>query len=146
MAVMTEFDRLVTDLLTPHDLRYTAGRRALVKALRDADRPLTLPELLEMAGDVPQSSAYRNLSVLEEAGVVRRLVHGADHAHYELAETLTEHHHHLICNSCGQVQDVVLDHDLERTLDGAFGRIASDAGFRASSNMIAVYGLCADCR
>ena len=38
--------------------------------------------------------------------MVRRLVHGNDHARYELAEALTDHHHHLICESCGVVRDV----------------------------------------
>jgi Fe2+ or Zn2+ uptake regulation protein len=146
MAAMSEFDRVVTDLLAPHDLRYTAGRRALVTALRAADRPVTLPELLEMSQDLPQSSAYRNLSLLEEAGVVRRLMHGADHAHYELAEALTEHHHHLICNECGLVEDVTLPPRLEHTLDDAFGEIAAMAGFEATGHIIDVYGLCADCR
>ncbi|MGA9278927.1 Fur family transcriptional regulator [Ilumatobacter sp.] len=146
MAAMSEFDRVVTDLLAPHDLRYTAGRRALVSALRAADRPVTLPELLEMSVDLPQSSAYRNLSLLEDAGVVRRLVHGADHAHYELAETLTEHHHHLICNECGLVQDVTLEPRLERTLDSSFAELAADVDFVPTGHIIDIYGLCADCR
>lgn len=146
MAAMSEFDRVVTDMLAPHDLRYTAGRRALVSALRSADRPVTLPELLEMSVDLPQSSAYRNLSLLEEAGVVRRLVHGGDHAHYELDETLTEHHHHLICNECGLVQDVTLPSKLEHTLDTSFGEMAAEVDFVPTGHIIDVYGVCADCR
>jgi len=145
MATMTEFDRVVSDLLAQHDLRYTSGRRALVRVLRKAAGPVTLPELLELAADLPQSSAYRNLSLMEEAGVVRRLVHGADHAHYELAETLTEHHHHLICDSCGQVIDFTLEPGVERLLDSAFHDIANVAGFRPTSHMIDLYGECGDC-
>ena len=48
---------------------------------------------------------YRNLVVLEQAGVVRRVTSTDDFARYELAEDLTEHHHHLICSSCGTVDD-----------------------------------------
>lgn len=146
MAAMSEFDRVVTDLLAPHDLRYTPGRRALVAALRAADRPITLPELLEASLELPQSSAYRNLSLLEEAGVVRRLVHGGDHAHYELAETLTEHHHHFICNECGLVQDVTLPTRLEHTLDESFSEMAAEVDFVPTGHIIDVYGVCADCR
>ena len=145
MATVTEFDRVVSDLLAQRDLRYTSGRRALVRVLRTVDGPVTLPELLALASDLPQSSAYRNLSLMEEAGVVRRLVHGADHAHYELAETLTEHHHHLICDSCGQVIDFTLKPDVERLLDSAFQNIADAAGFRQTSHMIDLYGECRDC-
>ena len=94
--------------------RYTANRRALVDAMASADRPVTVVELIDVATGMPQSSAYRNLSVLEDAGVVRRLVTADDTARFELAEDLTgHHHHHLICDSCGTVTDIDVPTDLE---------------------------------
>ena len=51
-------------LLGDDGQRYTAGRRSLVEVLGQAGRPLTAAEILE-AGSLPQSSAYRNLAVLE---------------------------------------------------------------------------------
>ena len=80
-----------------------------------------------------QSSAYRNLSIMEEAGIVRRLVHGAEHAHYELAEDLTQHHHHLICENCGLIRDITLTPRLERSLDSAFDGVAPRRGFLAAT-------------
>lgn len=145
MAAPTELDRAVTSRLAKHDLRYTAGRRRLVTGLRSAAGPVTLPELLDLAADLPQSSAYRNLSLLETAGVVRRLVHGGDHAHYELAEELTGHHHHLICESCGSVRDFTLPPALERALDQAFVSIAADVDFVPADHVVDVYGRCASC-
>jgi len=145
MAVNTELDRAVDQRLAEHDLRYTSGRRQIVSSLRTAGGPVTLPELLAMASDLPQSSAYRNLSILEEAGVVRRLVHRGDHAHYELAEELTEHHHHLICEQCGQVFDFTLPTSMERTLDATFAEIAGVEGFSPHHHVIDVYGRCASC-
>lgn len=127
-------------------MRYTTGRRAIVSALRAVGGPVTLPELLAFSGRVPQSSAYRNLALMEEAGVVRRLVHGADHAYYELAEELTEHHHHLICKTCGTVEDFTLDDDLERRLDAAFDGIASAAGAQPRNHLIDVFVVCASCQ
>ena len=58
------------------------------------DGPLTLPELLDRREELAQSSAYRGLGVLIDAGAVRRIVHDSDHARYELDERLTGHHHH----------------------------------------------------
>ncbi len=101
--------------------QYTANRRAVTAVLAAADGPMTLPEILGADRSLAQSSAYRSLAVLVDAGVVRRLVHGGDHAHYELAEHLTEHHHHLVCDACGTVVDVTLP-DAGRDRDGPLVR------------------------
>ncbi|MEP4649371.1 MAG: transcriptional repressor [Ilumatobacter sp.] len=126
-------------------MRYTSGRRAIVAALRSIGGPVTLPDLLAFSGEITQSSAYRNLALMQDAGVVRRLVHGADHAHFELAEELTEHHHHLICETCGSVEDFTLDDELERLLDAAFAKVARAADATPSSHLIDVFVVCAEC-
>ena len=54
--------------------RLTANREALVTTLTEAPRPLTIPEILETRRGLAQSSVYRNLVVLEEAGIVHRVV------------------------------------------------------------------------
>jgi hypothetical protein len=46
MVATSELERAVNDRLAEHDLRYTAGRRAIVEGLKAADGPVTLPELL----------------------------------------------------------------------------------------------------
>ena len=103
-----DVDDEITALLRATDQRYTTGRRALVASLRSLGRPVTIPQILETADGLAQSSVYRNLVVLEEAGVVTRIVTNDDFARYELSEQLTHHHHHLICSSCGDVSDFSL--------------------------------------
>ena len=141
----TDLERAVLQRLGERDLRFTSGRRAIVDGLRAAEGPVTLPELLELTPGLPQSSAYRNLALMEEAGVVRRLVHDTEHARYELAESLTEHHHHLICESCGLVRDIRFDARLERRLDETCEAVAAAEGFSVQRHTIDVYGRCATC-
>src|SRR4029077_8909841 len=74
--------------------RYTRNHRAVVEALDAADRPLSLPELLSLRRDLVQSSAYRSVAVLEAVDVVHRVVTGSEFARFELAQELSEHHHH----------------------------------------------------
>ena len=93
--------------------------------LDEATRPLTIAELLELARALAQSSAYRNLAVLERGGVVHRLVTTDEFARFELAEDLTEHHHHLICSACGSMEDFTVSPQLETSLEKAFAK-ASD--------------------
>ncbi len=133
-------------LLGSADQRYTAKRRALVEALVRADRPLTIVEVLASSPGVPQSSAYRNLAVLADAGVVRRVHSGDDNGRFELAEDLSgHHHHHLICTTCGLVADVAASTKLERALGEAARAAAEDAGFSVVEHRFDLVGECADC-
>jgi len=90
------------------------------------------------------SSAYRNLVVLEQAGAVHRVVTREDFARYELAEELTEHHHHLVCSSCGRVRDLSSDADIERLMKAVSAK-ASQEGFTAIAHRLDIVGLCEDC-
>lgn len=127
------------------DQRYTPGRRALVEALGAGGRPLTLPEILGAVAGLAQSSAYRNLSVLEHAGVVHRVAAPGEFARYELAEELTGHHHHLVCTECGAVADVDVPPQIERTFDQTLGPIAAEAGFELSGHRLDLLGRCSGC-
>ena len=137
---------IVTRRLRHVGQRFTSQRRALVDVLTAAPSPLTLPQLLERSTGLAQSSAYRNLAVLERAGVAHRIVTTGDHACWELSEDLTEHHHHLICNSCGDVTDFTVPSEVESGLDSALAEVAADAGFAPLHHRLDLVGLCARCR
>ncbi len=98
------------------DQRYTTLRRTLVDILSESDRPLTIPEMLAAAPSLTQSGAYRNVGVLVELGVVDRIAGSDDHGRYELAEVFAGHHHHLVCEVCGVVEDLHASPKLERLL------------------------------
>ena len=138
---------VATTRLRSDGQRYTTGRRALVTALLASARPVTIPQLLDHGRGLAQSSVYRNLAVLERAGVVHRIVTADDFARYELAEDLTEHHHHhLICSRCGEVADFTLPAPLERELDAAAGRVAKRTGFAVDRHQLDLVGTCPACR
>lgn len=140
-----DLDDEIAALLRRAEQRYTRGRRALVTALRDAGQPVTIHQILDAGDGLAQSSVYRNLAVLEEAGVVTRIVTNDEFARYELAEHLTEHHHHLICSSCGDVVDFSLGSRTEASLDRALHRIADEADFTVETHRLDLVGTCADC-
>ena len=125
--------------------RLTANREAIVAVLSRTPRPLTIPEILESRADLAQSSVYRNLVVLEQAGLVHRIVTNDEYARFELAEDLTGHHHHLICASCGMVEDVPASAGLERSVRDATAQIARSTGFRTQHHRVDLVGLCRQC-
>jgi Fur family transcriptional regulator, ferric uptake regulator len=141
----TDLHELVAVRLRAHDQRYTRSRRAVVDALAAADAPLSIPQLRDRDRSLAQSSTYRNLTELERAGVVHRIVTADEFSRYELAEDLTEHHHHLICSRCGDVRDFTVPPALEHDLDRALDRIAGEHGFTADNHRLDLVGTCATC-
>lgn len=126
--------------------RYTAGRRDLVDLLNRLQQPVTIPQLLEQRPKLAQSSAYRNLAVLERAGVVQRIVTTDEFARYELAEHLTDHHHHhLICSSCGDVSDFTVPAAVEERLEQALSDVADRTGFHTTGHRLDLVGTCSEC-
>jgi Fe2+ or Zn2+ uptake regulation protein len=140
-------DRQIEERLSEAGIRYTAGRRRVVAALDRVDGPRSAAELHEeMGGKVPVSSVYRTLAVLEEAGVVEPH-HGARGlTRYEMAEWLAGHHHHLVCVSCGAVEDIELPERLELQLERLVGEVSESSSFTAGGHSLEVDGRCARCR
>jgi Fur family transcriptional regulator, ferric uptake regulator len=136
----------VAILLARVEQRYTALRRALVETLAAAGRPLTIPEIILTTPELTQSSAYRNITVLIEAGAVRRVSGADDHGRFELGEDLSGHHHHLVCHSCGVVADVRPSPRLERALAEAARAVEEEDDFSVTDHRFDFVGLCSDCR
>ena len=113
----------------------TPQRMAVVEALA-ADQHQSLEEIHARCPEVGLVTVYRTLGLLGELEIVRRLDLGSG-PRYELAEN---HHHHLICESCGHVSE------FERCpLDPAL-LPPEDSGFEVRSHSLEVYGWCAECR
>lgn len=140
-----ELHEVAREQLRRSGQRYTANRRALVDVLGEAPQPLTVVEVLERAPTVVQSSAYRNLALLERAGVVQRIVTTDDFARYELAHAISGHHHHMVCTECGNVVDFELPEAFEDELDAVLQKAARRGRFDPADHQLDVIGTCADC-
>ncbi|MGQ0826219.1 MAG: Fur family transcriptional regulator [Actinomycetota bacterium] len=140
-----ELRDMIARRLRQQQQRMTAVRTHIIDVLAGADRPLTIPEILEQRRALAQSSVYRNLVVLEQAGLVHRVVTHDEFARYELAEDLTGHHHHLVCSQCGRVEDLAASDRIERSVAAAVADAARQAGFRTEHHRLDLVGTCADC-
>ncbi|MDQ3235939.1 MAG: transcriptional repressor [Actinomycetota bacterium] len=112
--------------------KVTPQRMAVLEALA-AEQHQSMDSIRSRCPRVGLVTMYRTLDLLSEIGVVRRLDLG-DGPRYELAE---DHHHHMICESCGDIsefEECPID-------DGPLG----DLDFEISSHSLEVYGRCAVC-
>lgn len=139
-------ERQVEETLADAGVRFTGGRRRVVAALGRSGGPMSASELhVELRGSVPVSSVYRTLAVLEGAGVVEPHHSAKGLTRYEIAEWLAGHHHHLVCDRCGAVEDIELPPGLESQLERLVGVVSGRAEFQASGHSLEVAGLCARC-
>ena len=125
--------------------RYSDGRRRLVEILDRAGHPMVAADIVAATRDLPQSSVYRNLSVLESAGVVVKVLTNGDRSAFELAEEMKGHHHHLVCVGCGQVLDIDIPLRVERMLDEGLAPTVKSAGFTLVGHRLDLLGRCSAC-
>jgi Fur family ferric uptake transcriptional regulator len=125
--------------------RAGSGRRAVIEVLARHECLLTAGEILgELRRDgrrIGFATVYRALETLHELGAVRRVDPGTGSAAYEPVDPSGEHHHHLVCDRCGDVA-AFEDEDLERTIEALSGRL----GREIESHEVVLRGFCADCR
>ena len=123
--------------------RQTRQRTAVKAALDGRDDFMSaqqLHDLLRHQGEsVGLTTVYRSLQGLAEAGEVDLLV--TDDGETVYRRCSPEHHHHLVCRSCGRTVEIT-GPAVETWADA----VAREHGFSDISHTLEVFGLCAECR
>jgi Fur family transcriptional regulator, ferric uptake regulator len=133
-------------LLAAAGLRCNRARRQVAGRLRSEARPMSAEDLRVAEPSLPYSSVYRTLSVLIQAGVVRRLAGIDGNARFELTEAVSgEHHHHLACADCGAMEALVLPPGVENGLERAAAAVRRSGRFAVESHRVELIGRCAAC-
>jgi Fur family transcriptional regulator, stress-responsive regulator len=122
-------------------LRVTAGRVALLEAVRNGDHldvEAIASRVRDRVGHVSLQAVYEALHALTAAGLIRRIEPAGSPARYE--GRVMDNHHHVVCRSCGVVADV----------DCATGEApcltaSDDHGFSIDEAEVVYWGLCPDC-
>jgi len=121
------------------------ARGALLALLGEQRCALTAIEIEEAlratrAGGVSRASVYRVLDELEQLGLVQRVETGQAMVRYERVSGAEEHHHHLVCEQCGDVRPFS-DALLERAISSLSERVP----LAVSEHEIVLRGACPDC-
>ena len=121
--------------------RWTRARERVLEVFLKDRRPLTPRDVHRRAGaEANLASVYRNIRLLCELGLLVAVDRVAKGERFELSERHRDHHHHLICERCGAVED------LEGCLLKSAVRIVqARTRFRIVRHELNLYGLCLDC-
>jgi Fur family ferric uptake transcriptional regulator len=121
----------------------TPNRRLVAELVAATGGHFTAAELLERGrrerANIGRATVFRALDLLTDLQVVERLdLPSGSHA-YVVCDP-DEHHHHLVCSTCGRSEDVA-DGELARLVD----EIGRRHGYRIEVHRLELFGICPIC-
>ena len=140
MSGTSQRPRSYRGLTLPGRARLTPQRRAVLDAIEASDGRFTAVELFERARrSSPRlglATTYRTLELLRKTGSLHALSGDGRPAYVRCSP---EHHHHLVCLSCGSVEDT------ELCATPSQRSLSRRHGFKAESHELEIYGTCKRC-
>ena len=121
-------------------LKATLPRITILEVFQQAtDRHMTAEDvykiLLTGGSDIGLATVYRVLMQFEQAGILSRNHFEGGKATFELNEG--KHHDHLVCITCGRVEEF-FDPEIERRQQ----EIAHERGYKLQDHALALYVIC----
>jgi Fur family transcriptional regulator, ferric uptake regulator len=95
--------------------------------------------MLDEHADIGLATIYRVLAQLEQAGILARSTFDSGRSVFEINEG--RHHDHLVCVSCGRVEEF---HDA--VIERRQIAVAQAKGYELQDHSLALYGLCPQCK
>ncbi|HEV2914512.1 MAG TPA: transcriptional repressor [Pyrinomonadaceae bacterium] len=141
---MSEEQDVFLQHLQKAGLKRTAQRDLILDVFLRTEKHLSSEDLyrLVQAEDqtIGQTTVYRTLKLLTEAGLAREVRFGDGRTHYE-HNYKHQHHDHMICTECGKIIEFY-SAELEALQDA----MAAKYRFEPTHHLLRILGVCADCR
>jgi Fur family ferric uptake transcriptional regulator len=122
-------------------LRQTKQRRIILDAVlalgSHVDAEAISREARSLDDSIGLATVYRSLQLMTGAGILVERKFDKERAHFELSDTLVQHHDHFICTTCGKIVEFY-DEDLENLQE----KIAERLGFRLTDHRVDLFGNC----
>jgi Fur family ferric uptake transcriptional regulator len=140
---MSEFNQIL-DQLREQGLKITKYKVALIELFLALKKPLAvsdiLDELAKKSMHPNKTTIYREIDSLESQGHIKSIDFGDEKKRYELSSQ--DHHHHLICQNCNFVEDIVLEDDLTEIEK----KVKKSSNFKIESHSLEFFGRCSNCQ
>lgn len=130
-------------LLSKAGIKVTASRILVLKAIAQADHPLSMMEIEKELESVDKSQISRALNLFMENDLLHKIDDGLGTSHYELCHSHSHDgedsdvHVHFYCEKCRKL--LCLE-------DQAIPQVSVPGGFQAHHYTYIIQGICADCR
>ena len=122
--------------------RRSRQRERLLELLQESREHPTADRLYERLKaefpDLSLGTVYRNLTILTEQGLVKKIDFGST---FDRFEANIKPHYHFVCESCNSIND--LDLPVDESLNE---RVTSQTPFPARRHRIEFFGICDECK
>src|SRR5438045_744077 len=141
---MTEEQEVFHQHIQRQGLKRTAQRYLILDVFLRTEDHVSGEDLYQLVREkdtaVGQTTVYRTLRLLTDAGLAREVRFGDGRAHYE-HNYKHQHHDHMICSECGKIIEFYSP-ELEAIQDA----MAAKYRFQLTEHLLRMIGICADCR
>ena len=141
---MSEEQQVFLRHIQKKGLKRTAQRDLILSVFLRTEEHLSNEDLYNLVKredpTVGQTTVYRTLKLLTEAGLAREVRFGDGRAHYE-HNYKHQHHDHMICSECGKVIEFY-SAELEAIQDA----MAAKHKFEITQHLLRIIGVCSECR
>jgi Fur family ferric uptake transcriptional regulator len=126
--------------LTALGHRITPSRMAVIAAVLAQGGHFSVDDILRTARNVGRATIFRTMRLLTDLDILCRVLLEDGSLHYRVSRR-DDHHHHLVCVSCGNVRE------LEDCAVGDLARdLAAATDYAIDGHWLEFYGRCASCR
>ncbi|MCK4778303.1 MAG: transcriptional repressor [Actinomycetia bacterium] len=122
--------------------RITPQRKKLLELFKTVKGHLSAEEIHELSKkkglNISLATIYRNLDLFKKIGVMNEEDFGDGKRRFEIS---SQHHHHLICLTCGKIQELN-----DPLLDNFEKKLENNSRFKITDHRLEFYGYCPQCK
>lgn len=141
---MEKVEDILKNVLRGKDIRITRQREAIFKIVYEAGRPVTAKKVYSiLRKKLPKlrlSTIYRNLNLLAEKDVLRKIELNIDNKESSFEFLQGEHHHHLVCIRCHEI--IPFKCPLAKYEE----ILKKETNYTIVDHKIKIYGICPGCK
>lgn len=141
---MTHVESKYKDFLNRKEVKWTPERELIFQEASAMEGHFEVDELIlqlrRQGSRISPATVYRTLPLLLKTGILKEVIHGEKHRHYERTRE-NDSHDHLVCMKCG----LVVGFD-DESLRNAEEEICKRHDFKKEKVVIEIFGYCNSCR
>jgi Fur family ferric uptake transcriptional regulator len=135
----------ILEKLEQRGIRITKTRKSILELFLQTEKPLSALELQSFLHSnlqmVNKTTVYRELEFLLKQNIIASVFIDETQKRYEL---LGDHHHHIVCRNCGDLEDIEID-NMENIFEQVEKKLLKNKKFKNIVHSLEFFGVCARC-